>query len=368
MGQRTSSPVHSAFPPAARRSALMAAAVLLATVAVLAAAGLLDPFGAAPRAGEPVTVGAAARSPLGSSAAHRSRTHRPNRTRPAPVVVPAPVPAPAVAATTAPAPVVDEPAAASVAEPTEEPPVAAAQPQSGGTSGGAGGAFVDQGRQTYSAGNGRSGRYLLYAGGIDPGRPVGLVVYVDGSGEFGVDNPDSSYALGGPSGLVAADRSRNVITLAVESPDQGCECWHTGDTAGNADFLADLVENVMAVYPVGELWLAGFSSGAQEITRFLVPRHPELMRLGGGWVVFGGGGPPDGSTGLTAAQMSGVRGHWFTGTADGSVPLTASWGAQPGGGWYPSHGVVTSQDWAAGVGHELGGRLGSTVGRLVDGG
>ncbi|WP_324276438.1 hypothetical protein [Blastococcus brunescens] len=158
-----------------------------------------------------------------------------------------------------------------------------------------------------------------------------------------------------------------MITLAVESPNQSCECWHTGDTSGYADFLAALIEQQLGTYPVGEVWLSGFSSGAQEITRFLVPRHPELMRLGGGWVVFGGGGPPAGSSSaVTAASMAGVRGHWFTGTADTAVPLTASWGAQAGERFYAGRGVVTSGDYPSGVGHALDGRLGPTVGRLID--
>ncbi|MGY1609814.1 hypothetical protein [Geodermatophilus sp. SYSU D00700] len=244
---------------------------------------------------------------------------------------------------------------------------AAAAPAAGGSTGGSGGAFTDQPRQSFRAGNGQTGNYLLYAGGVDPARPVGLVVYLDGTGEYGVDNPGSSYALGGASGLVAAAKARNAVTLAVESPNQSCECWHTGDTAAYADFLAELVERQMAAYPVTEVWLAGFSSGAQEITRFLVPRHPELMRLGGGWVVFGGGGPPaDGGAAVTAARMAGVRGHWYTGTADTAVPLTASWGAQAGERFYAGRGVVTSHEWPAGVGHALDGRLGRTVGQLID--
>jgi hypothetical protein len=248
------------------------------------------------------------------------------------------------------------------------PVAAAAAPAAGGAStGGSGGTFTDQARRSFTAGNGQSGNYLLYAGGIDPAKPVGLVVYVDGTGEFGVDNPTSSYALGGSSGLVASSRARNMMTLAVESPNQSCECWHTGDTSGYADFLAGLIESQLSKYPVSEVWLSGFSSGAQEITRFLVPRHPELMRLGGGWVVFGGGGPPaDGGSAVTAARMAGVRGHWFTGTADTSVPLTASFGAQAGERFYAGRGVVTSSEYPAGVGHALDGRLGRTVGQLID--
>lgn len=252
-------------------------------------------------------------------------------------------------------------------------PAAPAQPAgtagTGGASGGSGGSFTDQARTSFTARNGQTGQYLRYAAGIDPGRAVGLVVYVDGTGEYGIDNPTSSYALGGSAGLVAVDRTRNLITLAVESPNQSCECWHTGDTTAYADFLAQLIEAQLSSYPITDVWLAGFSSGSQEITRFLVPQHPELMRLGGGWVVFGGGGPPAGNgAAVTAAAMTGVRGHWYTGTADTSVPLTASWGAQAGERWYAGRGVRVSSEYPAGVEHTLGGRLGATVARVVDGG
>lgn len=255
---------------------------------------------------------------------------------------PAPLPAPAPARTPAPA-------------------------LAGAASAGSGGELTDQGRRAFTAGNGHTGRYLLYAAGIDPSKPVGLIVYLDGTGEFGVDNPDSPYVLGGSSGLVATGKARNMITLAVESPDQSCECWHTGDTSGYADFLAALIEEQFGAYPVGEVWLTGFSSGAQEVTRFLVPRHPEIMRLGGGWVVFGGGGPPAGNaSAVTIPAMAGVRGHWFTGTADTSVPMTAAWGAQAGERFYARRGVVTSGEYPSGVGHALDGRLGRTVAQVID--
>ena len=48
--------------------------------------------------------------------------------------------------------------------------------------------------------------------------------------------------------------------------------------------------------------------------------------------------------------------------------LTASWGAQAGERWYAGRGVRVSSEYPAGVEHTLGGRLGATVARVVDGG
>jgi hypothetical protein len=392
--------VHSSLPLPGRLAKVLAAAAL---VSLTAACGPLDAGATITTAGDRVSSTRADAAPGSGSRgqAPAGRGHVPATDAPLPQVPQVPAAAPPTAVPTEetpesttpnPAPQPEEttpqdatpaggagtpagrPGTSAVAPAPTAPTAAAAPaapvaPASGGSaSSGSGGSFADQGRQAFRAGNGLTGQYLLYAGGIDPAKPVGLVVYVDGTGEYGVDNPTSSYALGGSSGLVATAKARNMITLAVESPNQSCECWHTGDTSGYADFLAQLVEAQLGKFAVSDVWLAGFSSGAQEITRFLVPRHPELLRHGGGWVVFGGGGPPaDGGAAVTAARMAGVRGHWFTGTADTAVPLTASWGAQAGERFYAGRGVAVSHEYPQGVGHSLDGRLGRTVGAIIDG-
>jgi hypothetical protein len=399
--------VFNQLSPARRRARLFAATALVSLTAACGPVGAglgQQPAGPAVPGAQDAGVSdeAAADDPaISATVAPVDPALPPAPVPPAPVPpVPEPVPSVAAEATEAaeatdaangvPTEVVAEAPLAGAEEPADEPAVAAGSPGNapqvevappggaalaaaavgtGSSSGGSGGSFTDQSRSSFTAANGQTGRYLRYAAGIDPSRAVGLVVYVDGTGEYGIDNPTSSYALGGSAGLVAVDRARNLITVAVESPNQSCECWHTGDTSAYADFLAQLIEQQLASYPITDVWLAGFSSGSQEITRFLVPRHPELMRLGGGWVVFGGGGPPAANgAAVTAARMAGVRGHWYTGTADTAVPMTASWGAQAGERWYAARGVRATAEYPAGVGHTLGGRLGSDVARVVDGG
>ena len=177
---------------------------------------------------------------------------------------------------------------------------------------------------------------------------AGLVVYLDGTGEYGYENPDSGYVLGGSGGLVAAAASQGMATLALQSPDASCACWHSGDMDGYADWAAAVITGVAGTTG-GPVWLTGFSSGAQEITRAVVPRHPQLI-VGGGIVVVGGGGPPSGG-GLP--DLSGTRGHWWTGTADTSVPLTASHGAAAGEQAYAAAGMTTSIETPQGVGHTV---------------
>lgn len=46
--------------------------------------------------------------------------------------------------------------------------------------------------------------YHLYAGGLDWTEPVGMMIYADGSGEYGLAHPGSDYLLGGDDGLPEA--------------------------------------------------------------------------------------------------------------------------------------------------------------------
>ena len=70
----------------------------------------------------------------------------------------------------------------------------------------------------------------LYAAGLDWSRPVGLLVYADGSGEYGLENPRSSYLLGGDKGLAAVAKRANMVLLTPFSPNRSCSdgggaCW-----------------------------------------------------------------------------------------------------------------------------------------------
>lgn len=192
------------------------------------------------------------------------------------------------------------------------------------------------------------------------GTGSGLLVVLDGTGENGVDNPESSYMLGGSNGVLAAAANAGLAVLAPQSPNQSSEQWHTGDTSGYADWLAALIAEQ---HTGGDLWLFGYSSGAQEITRFLLPQHPEVL-TSGGFVVVGGGGPPAGG-GMPSSWGGGVRGHWYTGTADTGPDFNAysgPYGAQAGEAWYAANtAVTTSHEWPAGVGHSLSGEFGQIL-------
>ena len=68
-------------------------------------------------------------------------------------------------------------------------------------------------------------------------KPVGLLVYADGTGEYGLENPNSSYAIAGSGGLASVARAHNMVLLTPFSPNRSCKCWEQGDAAGYADYV-----------------------------------------------------------------------------------------------------------------------------------
>jgi hypothetical protein len=210
--------------------------------------------------------------------------------------------------------------------------------------------------------------YRVFAEGIDVAKPVGLLVYADGTGEYGLENPTSSYAIGGSTGLAAVARAHNMVLLTPFSPNRSCKCWEQGDAAGYATYLATLIAQLHGQYGNGRLWFAGYSSGAQAATRFLFPAHPDLWSGGGGVIAIGGGGAPASRAASVPAQVkSSVVLRWNTGASDtgsgGYDALSGPYGAQAGQRWYAGQGFDTAIVVPPGVGHDRSGQFG----RIVDG-
>jgi hypothetical protein len=208
--------------------------------------------------------------------------------------------------------------------------------------------------------------YRVFAEGIDTSRPVGLLVYADGTGEYGLEHPTSSYALGGAGGLAAVARAHNMVLATPFSPNRSCKCWEQGDAAGYANYLAALISRLQSQYGAQQLWFAGYSSGAQAATRFLFPAHPGLWARGGGLIAIGGGGAPAGRAApFPASVKSNVVLRWNTGAKDtgagGYNALSGPYGAQVGERWYAGQGFNTGIVTPAGVTHDRSGQFGSIV-------
>ena len=126
--------------------------------------------------------------------------------------------------------------------------------------------------------NGYTSTYHLYAGGLDWSKSVGLLIYTDGSGEYGLKNPNSTYLLAGNNGMIAVAKKNNMVLLTPLSPNKNCadgdgSCWYMGDPPGYAKWAEDLVTQVQSQYPIDKKRIAfgGYSSGAQLATEWWVP-------------------------------------------------------------------------------------------------
>ena len=152
--------------------------------------------------------------------------------------------------------------------------------------------------------------------------PVGLVVYLDGDGQFfhseGNQSRDARYrgGLAGAGGVVEAANARGYDVVSVRAPgDDGT--WWMEDQEGKVHYLEQALDYVVAECGAAteRVWLVGYSGGSEFISQWFFPAYAEHM-AGGGFLLFGGGDAPE----EKAAFSSGVKGrlslNWVTGTRD----------------------------------------------------
>lgn len=201
---------------------------------------------------------------------------------------------------------------------------------------------------------GLSSTYDVDATGIDPGKPVGLVMHFHGDGAYGYLHPNDSYALGGPEGIRAVARAYNMITVSALTPDRATgnlTWWWAG--ADYANYVYALIDYIYNEYPIdhSRVWLTGYSGGAQFISQYYLPAYAGSGQIAnGGAAMFGGGEDP-----LAASPQAAVINpipagfkrnfhmYWGAGTADG--PDGTGWiggylSAQHGIAWYQGQGFT----------------------------
>jgi poly(3-hydroxybutyrate) depolymerase len=239
------------------------------------------------------------------------------------------------------------------------------------STGGSRGAQGNVINEAFTASNGLTSRYHLFAEGLPAGRPVGLLVQFHGDGAFEFNDPASSYSLGGRDGIVAKAAEHHLLVIAALSPDrQGSVTWWE-EGSSNADYVRDLIQQVaFDRYDIdtSNIWLVGYSGGAQFITQFFLPKHSSLIG-GGGSIAFAGGGRPRVTPApFSASIKANVAMHWFTGADDdgrnGSYDALSD--ARLGFQWYRDSGFTTTQEHPAGLGHGLSGRFGTIVDQQLD--
>lgn len=210
-------------------------------------------------------------------------------------------------------------------------------------------------------------RYHLYAGGLDWSKPVGLIVYADGSGEYGLKNPRSTYLLAGKKGLVRVAKRNNMVLLTPFAPNRRCSdgggsCWYLGDPVGYARWSKQLVRWVLGRYPIDRRRVAigGYSSGAQWATQYFAPSGgAQRIQRNGVIVAISYGGAPN-TTPVTFRKRWKQRVHlrWDVGSQDYAYRTRSSYGVRAGYRWYTNRGFDTSLRVVPGLGHGRGGQFG----------
>lgn len=229
-------------------------------------------------------------------------------------------------------------------------------------------ALVDRLYATFDNGEFES-EYHLFASGIDTSRPVGLLVYVDGSGGEGFYDHTSTYLLDsdGEDGLVGVARRRNLVLLTPVAPPPGCDyegnirpdegedsnCWYDPENAeAKATWSSDLIDEVSGEFDFDDdrIVVGGFSSGAQWATQYWAPMYGEAYSVDL-TVAIGYGGAPVAEPDFSEDYTSDTAFAWDTGTADHAY-RSDMYGSVGGYDWYTEHGFDTEATWPEGVEHD----------------
>lgn len=265
---------------------------------------------------------------------------------------------------------VSKPASIPTPEPTTEPTTAPTTPPATGegTSNGSGGAFTNRTFQSFTS-NGLTSGYHIYASGLDTSKPIGVLMYGDGSGGYGYDNPTQSYLIGGTNGLAAVAKKHNLVLVVPNAPAPGCDgednCWYDSTHAAKAKWSSDLMTRIKGQYNIdlSRVVVGGYSSGAQWTTQSFLPAHGAAQSVDLA-VPIAYGGAPRSTMNAPASWKSDVVISWDTGTADEAY-TSASYGAIGGRNWYRDNGFTTDERWPSGVGHSRGGEFGAILDREI---
>ena len=256
---------------------------------------------------------------------------------------------------------------------------AATTPGGGGggtTSGGSGGPLTDRTSVSYTNPTGTTSTGHIYAAGLDWTKPVGIMVYTDGSGEYGLKNPTDNYLLAGANGLVAIAKKHNMVLVTPLAPGDGCTdgdgtCWYMSSFDGTSDttkakWADDFVKTqVLQKYNIDQsrAVIAGYSSGAEFTMGLYGPGYAASWMQDGLLLAISYGSPPWVTSTYTAGFKQNVAAVWDIGAADTTGAMTDG---TAGYNWYVSNGfATTAKITPAGVTHSRGGTFGGIVDTYV---
>lgn len=137
--------------------------------------------------------------------------------------------------------------------------------------------------------------YHVYANNIDWNRPVGVVYYLDG--DYWYNHQSKVHNPSGNQDLLAMARvanERNMLFVPVISPDKnaggdGITWWQNLD--GNGDWFRGFATWFQSSHSLdrNNVWVMGYSGGAEMIGFELNADRQTTWRTGGGSVLVGGG-------------------------------------------------------------------------------
>lgn len=236
---------------------------------------------------------------------------------------------------------------------------------SGPSSGGSGGALTDATYVSFNNGV-RTHTYHRYAAGLDWTKPVGLLIYTDGSGEYGLTTPSSSYLLNGTHGMIAIAKKHNMILLTPMAPGGNCNdgdgvCWYDSSSSTSTTpaiklkWSKDLIDFIFSQYNIDRSRVAfgGYSSGAQWTTQYWGPGHAHEVMTDGVAVAISYGGDPKVTNNNTTAHKNNVPVVWNVGHLD-EAWSQPTWddSVSKGHTYYNSNGYSTDITVLGGVTHD----------------
>lgn len=224
--------------------------------------------------------------------------------------------------------------------------------------GGTGGDKTDATDLPFQDSAGLSSTYHLFADGLDWSKNVGLMVYTDGSGEWGLDSSRTAntYLLGGTNGLIAVAKRQNMVLLTPRAPGGPCDdgdgvCWydHSSTTATSPwqklEWSNELIRYVLTRYNIDRRRIAigGYSSGAQWTTAWWGPKYASQVMADGVAVAISYGGQPRVTPAITPEFKAAVPFVWDVGSLDTSY-TQPTWddGVVTGRTWYQDAGFTTT--------------------------
>ena len=221
---------------------------------------------------------------------------------------------------------------------------------------------------SFTDSSGVESMYHLFAGYLDWSKPVGLLVYTDGSGDFGLRNPYTPYLLDGPDGLMGVAKKHNMILLTPFAPGEPCPdgegtCWYMTSsgigpeqkTAWSAELISFVIEQYEGLIDTKRFVFGGFSSGAQWTTQYFGPLNASTLVESGLAVAiaFGGMPPLNVTPAFTPEFKANVPFVWDVGSLDYAYVNTSGFfGVQAGYDWYTNNGFITTLNLIEGLGHD----------------